>query len=154
MYVVIETRSGLLEGVEVFRDREEALRRGQAAWGDAELGPNAEGEDIDPQWGGVARGYVMHWFDDDVDIWVVEAADQGNIERALTALDAIIAWDDAAQEYDLATLYNLPMLIDDARPATYQPKLRQQVMTVGQLTHVVGREGSGKTRLVEKEGSE
>ena len=71
-YIVIETADGILLNVTSHESRREALEVGKAAWGGKPLGDGAEGEAIDPAWGGVARTYVMHWFDDEDDVWVVE----------------------------------------------------------------------------------
>lgn len=71
---VIEVGDGLLRDFELFGNEEEALKRGQEMWLEHEQ--PSEGEMMDDpgfneEWGGVSRGYRMHWFTDDHDVWVV-----------------------------------------------------------------------------------
>jgi hypothetical protein len=93
-YAVVRVESGILEGVTLFEDREEAVAHGYNTFvkvsGDDSL--MLDNADYDPYVRGVVRGYVMHWWTDDVDVWVTEPD-----------------------------------------------------ITVGQVTTVVGEEGSGKT---------
>ena len=70
---VIETKAGILQAINLFGNEEEAVRFGRDQW-------LAEGRDdslmmdnpdYDKTWGGVRRGYAMHWFTDHSDVWVV-----------------------------------------------------------------------------------
>ena len=101
---VIETKAGILEAINLFGNEEEAIQFGRDKW-------LAEGRDDDlmmddpgynAQWGGVSRVYVMHWFTDEDDVWVVspeQATDlDDNIERGRQAL--LLLDDLAAGGYD------------------------------------------------------
>lgn len=84
MFAVVRVESGLLEGVTLFKDREKALRFGRDQFERATDGvvedhsPNlwchaqTNDPDFDEEWGGIARGFVMHWETPDVDVWVTE----------------------------------------------------------------------------------
>lgn len=75
MYVVVSGDSGLLQGLHLLADRDEALVKGRAEFTELSGSPSMEDDeepDYDPEWGGVSRGYVMHWWTDDCDVWVVE----------------------------------------------------------------------------------
>ncbi len=76
MFVVIEVSDGLLDNVRVFKGRTTALTAGILAWRYSHP-PDEECEmkddpDYDESWGGVVRGFVMHWFAADEDVWVQE----------------------------------------------------------------------------------
>ena len=66
---VIQVNSGILEEFELFSNEEEALKRGKELWGEREI--DAELEELDPEWGGVARFFTMHWFNGTDDVWVI-----------------------------------------------------------------------------------
>ncbi len=71
---VIEVGDGLLRDFELFGNEEEALKRGQEMWLEHEQPGESEMMDdpgFDEEWGGVSRGYRMHWFNDDHDVWVL-----------------------------------------------------------------------------------
>ncbi len=98
LFTVVVLDGGLLQEVKLFRDREQALERGRAeyeeltgarsmvehgvlsdrdptgaagAWNHREA---RDEPDYDEAWGGVARGHVMHWWTDSIDV-IVEAVD-------------------------------------------------------------------------------
>ena len=66
---VIQVNSGILEEFELFGNEHEALERGKALWGERKV--EAELEELDPEWGGVARFFAMHWFNGTDDVWVI-----------------------------------------------------------------------------------
>jgi hypothetical protein len=90
MFAVVRVESGILEGVTLFEDRKKALECGRdefermtggfismAMVQDCGAGEMLETEpDYDEEWGGVARGHVMHWLTDDVDVWVMEPGEE------------------------------------------------------------------------------
>ena len=76
MFVVIEVSDGLLDRVRVFNHASNAKTTGLLAWRYSHP-PDEECEmkddpDYDESWGGVVRGFVMHWFNDSEDIWIQE----------------------------------------------------------------------------------
>ena len=88
---VIRLDQGILESLHLFEDRKEALRFGQAQFEELTGGKStlAQAHDItasemledepdyDARWGGIARGYIMHWSTDDDDVWVAEPEETG-----------------------------------------------------------------------------
>ena len=72
MFVIITVDSGILEDVHILQTRRDALSYGQTRW---QVFGRGEGEmrddpGFDTRWGGITRGYVMHWFSDDTDVWI------------------------------------------------------------------------------------
>lgn len=76
---------GLLEECRLFDSQDEALKWGKVVWEKASGYPTMhehalltpedmqENEpDYDPEWGGVARGHIMAWWKDDLDIILTE----------------------------------------------------------------------------------
>jgi len=86
-YVVISTQNGILDSVEVFTGRIAALIRGREHWKSitghasmAEQQGHSEDEMYDTvggyssEWGGIGEhGYIMHWTDQENDVWVALA---------------------------------------------------------------------------------
>ena len=89
VFVIIEVADGIITAVThpVGFNLEQVLKMGQARWINysgydtmhehrqttpAELDFTEPG--YDEKWGGVSRGFEMHWFDADHDIYVVEPA--------------------------------------------------------------------------------
>ena len=73
---VIEVGDGLLREVELFQSKEAALKRGKELWLEHERpgeGGMMDDPGFDEEWGGVSRGYTMHWFNDEHDVWVMSA---------------------------------------------------------------------------------
>jgi len=105
-YVLVVVQSGLLDSVDLFETEEEALKAGQARWQEETGTPSmaedrhcSEEEQADiepgyqPEYGGVVRGYVMHWWSEEgnLDIWVVETGEPKAACRELEDL-AYIEW--------------------------------------------------------------
>ena len=60
--------------MELFHSEEAALKRGKEIWLEHEHpgeGEMMDDPNFDEKWGGVSRGYRMHWFTNDHDVWVV-----------------------------------------------------------------------------------
>lgn len=82
-YLVVEIEGGLLQDVRPFSFSLDALEFARAQWERStdtsamhqywSISPDAMDEPgYDPEWGGVQRGWRMHWFNDDMDIYVVD----------------------------------------------------------------------------------
>ncbi len=70
---VIHSDCGILEAIELFGNEEEALRRGAVLWGDNHMsrGDISSDPDYSLTWEGIeGRGYRMHWYNDESDVWV------------------------------------------------------------------------------------
>ncbi len=89
MFIIIEVGEGIVTAVThpVGFNREQVLKMAQARWinysgydtmHEARETTASELESFEPgydeKWGGVSRGWTMHWFNDEHDIYVVEPA--------------------------------------------------------------------------------
>lgn len=70
---VIHSDGGILEGIELFGNEEEALKRGNELWSENHISRADISSDPDYSltWEGIeGRGYRIHWYNDESDVWV------------------------------------------------------------------------------------